>query len=185
MGNGNWASDRAYAGKVLSIWRSMLRWSGVPEPVAAEDRPVPVLATRRGAARLGAWGITRQPLERGVRLNGSPSSLRPAAGGCLVRWPDRGLVALVDAAAEPCADPSALVRWTRVSDQAARTARGLSPGDALARLRELYPQARRRGSRWWLVSGRDRRGAPLRPRLAAEVRAGTVRALWVTPARTG
>jgi hypothetical protein len=183
MGNGNWATDPLYSGKVLSIWRSMLRWSGVPEPAGTTRPALAVLATARGAARLGTWGVTRQPLARGVRTIGEPASRRPAAGGCLVRWPERGLAALVDAEADPCADPEGLVRWARVSDEWARTTRGLSPGDTLAELRDAYPRARRRGARWWLVWGRDGRGTPVRARLAAEVRGGTVRALWVTPGR--
>jgi hypothetical protein len=44
-------------------------------------------------------------------------------------------------------------------------------------MRALYPGARRRSGAWWLISGRAA-GRPA-PRLRAEARSGTVRALWV------
>jgi hypothetical protein len=46
-------------------------------------------------------------------------------------------------------------------------------------MRDLYPSARRRAGRWWLVSGRDPGARTPVPRLTAEVRRGAVRALWL------
>lgn len=181
MGSGNWASDAGYPGKVLSIWRAMLAYSGVPEPVSAAPATtaLAVLATRAGAARVGGWRL-RRPLADGIASLGTPARLTAAGGGCLARWPQAGAVALLSGAGDPCAT-TALPAWLRLSGPAFRTPRGLAPGDTLERLRGLYPAARVRAGRWWLVWGRAADGAPA-PRLSAEVRRGVVTALWVVPA---
>ena len=88
-----------------------------------------------------------------------------------------GAAILLSGGGDPCASDAAAVRWARVSSTIWRTQRGLSPGDTVRKMRSLYPRARVRGGRWWLVAGR-RAGAPA-PRLRAEVRGDAVRALWV------
>lgn len=181
MGSGNWASDGSYPQKVLAIWRDMLAHAGVAEPVAAPATTVlPVLATRRGAARVGGWRL-RRPLAEGILNLGAPARLTPAGAGCLARWPQAGAVSLLSGEGDPCAAATAVPAWVRLSGTGFRTARGLVPGDTLERLRQLYPAARARKGRWWLVWGRNADGAPA-PRLSAEVRQGAVRAIWVVPA---
>jgi len=183
MGGGNWATGPDYARKVLTIWTAMLTWNGVapplpvPVPGAAPQGPLLVRTSAAGAANLAGWRLRRENLAGGVARLGAPASRTRGGGGCLARWPAVGAAILVRAGGDPCASDGAVVRWARVSSPIWRTQRGLAPGDALERLRDLYPKARLRAGRWWLVTGR-RAGAPA-PRLRAEVRAGRVRALWV------
>src|SRR5690606_1854323 len=106
---------------------------------------------------------------------------RPAGAVCLVRWPAQG-VAVLGTGPAPC-EAGAGVRWVRLTGPGWRTGAGLSVGDSVARLRALYPRARTRGIQRWLVWGRDRGSATVRPRLRAEIKNGRVRALIVS-ART-
>lgn len=187
MGGGNWATDPDYGPKVLSVWRAMLRFAGVEEPVVplAQGAPLAVLATPRGGARLGPWPLRRAPLGTGIETLGPASSRRPARQGCLVRWRERGAAALVLGGADACARDDGAVAWIRVTGPGWRTQKGLVPGDSLKRMRDLYPSARRRSGGWWLVAGRDPDARRPVARLTAEVRAGEVRALWVrVPAAT-
>ncbi len=183
MGNGNWATGPDYARKVLTIWRAMLAFNGVPAPPAA---PAPGTAIRgpldlriaaSGAGNLAGWRLRRDNLAGGIGLLGAPASRTPGGGGCLARWPAAGAAILLTAGGDPCATDAARVRWARVSASIWRTQRGLSPGDSLRRMRRLYPGARRRSGYWWLIAGR-RAGVRV-PRLRAEVRGDAVRALWV------
>jgi hypothetical protein len=183
MGNGNWATGPDYGAKVLAIWRAMLAWNGlaapppVPAPGTALVGPLLVRTSTAGAASLAGWRLRREDLAGGIARLGPPASRRPGGGGCLARWPAVGAAILLSAGGDPCATDAAAVRWARVSSAIWRTQRGLSPGDGVREMRDLYPRARKREGRWWLVAGR-RAGAPA-PRLRAEVRAGRVRALWV------
>lgn len=182
MGDGNWATDRGYADKVLGIWRAMLSSAGVEEPATIAPT-LRVLAASGGGARLAGWALRRHPLAVGQRRLGAPTSRRVARGGCLVRWPELRAAALLVDEAETCQGDEGSVRWARVAGSRWQTQRGLAPGDALSRLRELYPRTRRRGGRWWLVSGRDPGSSRRVARLSAEVRGGKVRALWVSVPR--
>jgi hypothetical protein len=181
MGGGNWATDPGYAGKVLRIWRAMLAWAGVPEPgpSTGASAPLMVRTAASGAANLGGWPLRRGSLSVGAARLGPPARLVRAARVCLARWPALGAaVQLAADGPDPC-DGTATARWARLAGSAWRTQRGLAPGDSVARMKRLYPAARLRGGRWWLVSGREAgRRAPV-PRLRAEVRSGRVRALWL------
>jgi hypothetical protein len=183
MGNGNWATSTTYAPKVLAIWRRMLAFNGVPAPPpvpppgAAFHGPLPVRASAAGAGNLGGWRLRRDNLAGGIGSLGAPASRTPGGGGCLARWSAIGAAVLLTASGDPCASDAAKVRWARVSASIWRTQRGLSPGDPVRRMRTLYPGAQRRSGYWWLIAGRAA-GRPA-PRLRAEARAGTVRALWL------
>jgi hypothetical protein len=183
MGNGNWATSTTYAPKVLTIWRQMLAFSGVPAPPpvpapgTAFQGPLPLRASAAGAGNLGGWRLRRDNLAGGIGVLGAPASRTPGGGGCLARWPAVGAAVLLTAGGDPCASDGAKVRWARVSGSIWRTQRGLSPGDTVRRMRALYPGARRRSGYWWLIAGRAA-GRPA-PRLRAEARSGFVRALWV------
>ena len=183
MGAGNWATGPDYARKVLAIWHAMLAWNGlaVPPPVAAPGAvprgPLLVLTSAAGAGNLAGWRLRRESLAGGVARIGPPATRTAAGGGCLARWPSIGAAILVVGGGDPCASDAAVARWARLSSPIWRTGRGLAPGDALDRLNDLYPRARLRAGRWWLVAGR--RAGALAPRLRAEVRGDRVRALWV------
>ncbi|MGD9694471.1 MAG: glucosaminidase domain-containing protein [Thermoleophilia bacterium] len=189
MGNGNWATDPAYAGKVLSIWRAMLAYNGVaaPSPAAPPASPgasltLPLkLIAARSGANLGGWALRRRPLADGIRRLGTPASARAAGATCLVRWPALGAAVQVSGPGDPCSPATATARWARLSTAAWATARGLAVGDSASKLRRLYPAARFRGGRWWLVSAGTRRSPA--PRLRAEVAGGRVTALWVNIGR--
>jgi hypothetical protein len=181
MGAGNWATDPDYAGKVLSVYRSMLRFAGVspPSPTTAPATGLRAARTLRvstaGAAVIGTWMPHRAPIARAQRAFGAPQSSRQGRAGCLLRWSDQGITVLTDG---PCASKDTMARWVRLSSGWS-TQRGLGVGDPIVALNRLYPGARTRGVQRWLVSGRDPGSRILRPRLRAEIRNGQVRALVV------
>jgi hypothetical protein len=185
MGNGNWATGADYAAKVLRIWRGMLAWNGVPEPPPSAapgvglQGPLMVRTAASGAGNLAGWPLRREPLAGGIVRLGPASSVTRVPRGCLARWPALGAAILVSGPGDPCAAETAAVRWARLSGEIWRTQRGLEVGASLARLRELYPRARPRQGRWWLIAGRAAGSRQPAPRLRAEVRTGRVRALWV------
>jgi hypothetical protein len=186
MGNGNWATGPDYARKVLTLWRGMLTWAAAREPVprpAGVAPPLRLLVAPDGAVRLAGWRTRKEPLADGVRILGAPTSLTRGRGVCLVRWDALGAAALVRGGPRPC-DATSSVRWIRLTGSGWRTTRGLAPGEPLARLRTLYPRARRVGATSWrLVAGRDDRHRRPVTRLRAEVGPdGVVRALRVDPA---
>ena len=184
MGNGNWATGPDYARKVLTIWQSMLAFSGIPVPAprAAGGTPdLEVVVSADGAARLAGWRTRRAPVAEGIAILGAPSSLRPGGAVCLVRWDILGAAALVRGVSDPCDLGTATVRWIRLTGPGWHTNRGLAPGDPTPRLRALYPRARAAGGSWRLVTGRDATARRPVPRLRAEVAGGVVRALWVYP----
>lgn len=179
MGNGNWATDPDYARKVLSIYRSMLSWAGIPmpTPIAAPRAVRAVKATTAGGVFLAGWAPHLTGLQGAAPLLGAPDSTRQGAGGCLLRWRAQGVAVLTDA---PCDASAPGLRWIRLS-VGWRTQRGLAVGAPLAALARLYPRAARPGARRVLVVGRNPGSALPRARLAAEVRAGRVRALVLMP----
>ncbi len=185
MGGGNWATDPLYAGKVLRIWRSMLAHAGVPEPppqtvgLAPELR---IVVAGDGAVRLAGWRARRGALAEGLLLLGPPTSTRAGRGDvCLVRWAGHGAAVLVAGGGAGCDPALARMRRAQLTGPGWRTARGLAPGDSVARMRALYPKATRAGASWHLVTGRERGVRRPVPRLRAQVAAGVVRTLWVAP----
>lgn len=179
MGNGNWATDPDYAGKVLGIYRMMLRSAGIPEGSAlaapAVERIVKV--TSSGGAFLADWAPHRSGVAGATTAFGPPNSTRDGAAGCLMRWSAQAVALL---SASSCDAPAGRIRWIRVTD-GWRTQRGIAVGAKLTRLVGLYPRAKRAGVRRTMVVGRDPGSRPLRTRLTAEVRGGAVRALIITP----
>ena len=184
MGNGNWATGQDYANKVLTVWRSMLAFNGIPVPPGTSAGGVPdlkILVSPNGAARLGAWKPRHGALADGIASLGAPSSLTPSGKVCLVRWETLGAAVLVTGGANPCEPGTAKMLWSRLGGTGWHTDRGLAPGDTLARLRALYPKARATAGKWNLVTGSQPGKRKPVPRLRAEMSNGTVKALWVYP----
>jgi hypothetical protein len=100
---------------------------------------------------------------------------------CLVRWAGHGAAVLVGGGGAGCDPALARMRRAQLTGPGWRTARGLAPGDSVARMRALYPRATRVGPSWHLVTGRERGVRRPVPRLRAQVAAGVVRTLWVAP----
>ena len=183
MGNGNWATGPDYATKVLTVWRSMLAYAGVPEPAATGAGGTPdlkILVSPNGAARLAGWRPRHGALADGIASLGAPTSLTRSGKVCLVRWTTLGAQVLVGGA-NPCEAGTATMRWSRLGGTGWHTNRGLAPGDTLARLRALYPKARATAGKWNLVTGPQPGKRKPVPRLRAEMQNGTVKALWVYP----
>lgn len=183
MGGGNWATDPKYAGKVLTIYRDMLRSAGitVPEPATAPPA-APIMRTLRtttsGGGWIDGWTPHRAGLSGAVDVFGPATSSRRAGHVCLMRWPSIGVAALGVGAA-PCDVTQSSARWVRLTRPLWRTSRGLAVGDSLKRLNRIYPRTRTRGVQRWLVWGRDPGTRAVAPRLRAEIRNGRVRALIV------
>ena len=184
MGGGNWATDPDYANHVLTLWRSMLAFAGVPAPGPQSAGGTPdltILVSPNGAARVAGWRPRTGALADGIASLGAPSSFTRSGGVCLVRWTGLGAAVLV-AGAHPCEPGTATMRWSRLAGAGWHTSKGLAPGDTLARLRALYPKARVVGGKWSLVSGPQPGKRKPVPRLRAEIANGLVSALWVYPA---
>lgn len=184
MGGGNWATGPNYAQKVLGVWRAMLAQAGVPEPGpqgAGGTPDLKILVSPDGASRVAGWRPRRSTVADGIATLGAPSSLTRSGAVCLVRWNTLGAAVLASGGANPCTAGTARMRWSRLGGSGWHTDRGLAPGDSLARLRALYPKARPLGTKWSLVSGREKGKRRPVPRLRAEVVNGSVRALWVHP----
>lgn len=184
MGDGNWATDPKYAGKVLAIYRDMLRSAGltIPEPTTA-PAAAPVVrilrASTSGGGWIDGWAPHRSGLSGAVDVFGPAASSRRAGRVCLMRWPNIG-VATLGQGAVPCDPDQSSARWVRLTQPLWRSSRGLAVGDSLKRLNRLYPRTRTRGVHRWLVWGRDPGNRVTMPRLRAEIRNGRVRALIVS-----
>ena len=111
-------------------------------------------------------------------LSERPSSIRPdprsSGFACTVRWNG---VLVVDArnfsGSDPCAPRTGYVQSMTTIGSRWRTDRGLRVGQPLARLRALYPNARRVGGGWQITT---RRHASDQPVIIARMRSGRVRA---------
>lgn len=114
----------------------------------------------------------------------------PESNVCTVRWTAEGVDVGFAWAAGPCGERNlGRATWAgmRLFGVRWKTSKGLRVGDAVARIRRVYPRARFVSrppvpGEWWLVTGR-RGELGVQPLLVAEVGAGHVIALRVPPAR--
>jgi hypothetical protein len=150
---------------------------------AAAAAPAPYVIN--GDSSVGGLRIARADLADARARLGAPSSVRRRVPECVASWRGLGVtLAFLDlSGADPCRG-GALVRATITSRSDWRTAKGLRVGDAVARLRSLYPSARHRRSipawtGYWLVTRRacELGGFEPFPGLLARVRHGRVTAL--------
>lgn len=186
MGGGNWATDPAYAGKVLRIWHDMLSHAGLAPPApslppgfVAADTPLLVRVDRTGAANLAGWAAHRGLPDLGTHPRLGAARTRTAGGRCEVMWDQVGVRARTRSAT---CSPGTAVEWVRLHGPRWRTAQGLAIGADLSTLRRTHARARGTGRIRALVVPRSRSGlAPLRAQLAQ----GQVTALWVSPLHRG
>lgn len=181
MGNGNWATGGGYTEKILALYSSMLRHNGL-EPTTttlrsvasgAPSGPLSVLVTRKGAVRMGNLRGAAGTLGAAEQAYG-PGAKRATYGNCRVTWASLGAIMTFSPArgAEPCGEQSR-VRAAVLTGQQWVTAKGLTPGDPVARARKLYGAKAARGPAGVLVSSRN--GA----RLTARYGEGVVKSLQV------
>ncbi|HEV2591157.1 MAG TPA: hypothetical protein VGU02_04620 [Gaiellaceae bacterium] len=137
-----------------------------------------------GDQTVGGVAVGRGTLAQATARFGAPTSASAEGGGvtCKVTWRPLGLtMSFLDFANHACRD-GGLVIATMTSRAHWRTSHGLRVGDAVTRLRALYPHARLHADGYWLVVRQSCQevGAQLYPGLLARVGAGRVRALVVT-----
>jgi hypothetical protein len=131
-----------------------------PAELVPITRPLFITANSRGPRRIGPLTRGNLTVERVYEVFGEPYRVLRIGRGdtaCRATWPDTGLsIQLANFGAGGCEGGFAQVadingrqgrRW--------RTNKGLRVGDSLSRLRRLYPQTSRHGSRWWLVRGQN------------------------------
>jgi hypothetical protein len=125
-----------------------------------------------------------------VKKNGTLGGLQAAFGkqtrltlmndGCHATWTSIGLrVHLYNLAGKnPCSPKTGYFSDAVLSGTRWHTGAGVGVGDALARLRRLYPKARQHGVMWWLVP-RFTQATGSYPGLAARVVGGEVASFQV------
>jgi len=130
-----------------------------------------------GPLRSAADAERRATYRAAVKAFGHPGALRRRGKeDCAARWFRYGLrIELVDYSSRvACVDGG----WIQVASMTSRrwvTDEGLRIGDGLADLRDLYPDAERHGSKWWLVRAYSEIGEPgWYGALTAVVHGGTV-----------
>jgi hypothetical protein len=117
----------------------------------------------QGYWNIGGFSPTRDgSLAGAIDAFGTPSSLRAAPAGqsqnfCVVRWTRYGITMNTYLIAEPGQNCTSKTRhWTtRLTDRRWRTLKGLHIGDALQRLKRLYPDATAAKRGWWPLVTKD------------------------------
>lgn len=108
---------------------------------------------------IGALKITRQAtIGAAARAFGRPSSRRLNwLELCVVDWRSIGLrgyfdtLDLTPSHLDDCSPGVGKLQSVTIRGAGFRTQRGLKVGDSVARMRELHPGVRLRGSAWWLA----------------------------------
>jgi hypothetical protein len=155
-------------------------------PAAAEARPFTIVAqgsaTTFGQVRaIGDFRPASDPTYgAALEVFGDPDAERSRFRGtsCRVAWHGQGLkIAFANFGGGSACNPDlGRAQSARAYGERWRTARGLGIGDKVARLRDRYPRANRRGRVWWLLKAVSLIGEPHRyPVLAATVRGARVR----------
>ncbi|MBL6633744.1 MAG: glucosaminidase domain-containing protein [Thermoleophilia bacterium] len=185
MGNGNWATGGGYTEKILRLYASMLRHNGLePQTTTlrtiasgAPSGPLAVWVTRKGAVRLADVRGARGTLAA-ARKSLGPGTTRAAYGNCRATWASLGAIMTFSPArgGSTCGDDARLRAAVLTGPQWV-TAKGLKPGDSVAKARKLYGKKVARGSMGVLV--RSKSGA----RLTARMGEGVVKALIVAVPR--
>lgn len=131
-------------------------------------------------------GVARDATVREiVQAFGNPTSRRGQYETCTLEWPSRGMTMesyYPLGEKDPCG-PEARHLSTIVADERWTTSEGLAVGDAVERLRELYPEASDLGGGRWALTVRPVAGVDL-PTLEARVENGRVVSFTVHGPRT-
>ncbi len=188
MGNGNWATGGGYTGKILGVYASMLRHNGLqPTTVTVPDvasgapsGPLGALVTPSGAVRLGDLRAIGDGTIKSATTAFGTGSARPAHGTCHITWAALGAVMAFQppGGSGTCGDDARL-RAAVLTGPQWLTAKGLKPGDPVAKVRRLYGRQAARGPTGVLVQARS--GARLSVRLGE----GVVKALVVAVPHRG
>ena len=138
-----------------------------------------------GDYRIGNFAVKRDGSLGGlVDAFGRPTTLRRTGSvGCVAKWrPLRMEVRLYNLGGRnPCSRTGGRFGRATLVGRVWRTSKGLEIGDAVARVRRVYPRATENGAWWWLVTRRTPFGAAGRyPGLAAKVTRGRVVAFQVS-----
>ena len=143
----------------------------------APSGPLAVWVTRKGAVRLADVRGARGTLAA-ARKSLGPGTTRAAYGNCRATWASLGAIMTFSPArgGSTCGDDARLRAAVLTGPQWV-TAKGLKPGDSVAKARKLYGKKVARGSMGVLV--RSKSGA----RLTARMGEGVVKALIVAVPR--
>jgi len=125
---------------------------------------------------------------------GPPDTIKRRDPLCTVRWKGLGLKMFFAnlGGDNACADDTGFFTLAVTTNKKFRTANGLAVGQRLSKLKEKFPNARRRNKRgarveWWLVTQRvsPALGGGRDPRLTALVKKGRIVAFEVTQPNAG
>ena len=135
----------------------------------------------RGDNYIGTFAVKKNGTLGGLQAAfGKPGRITPNQEGCAALWGSIGLrVSLYNlAGGNPCKPKTGYFSTAQMTGSRWRTDRGLAVGATLARLKQLYPKAKRHGEQWWLVP-RFTQATGSYPGLAAMIVAGMVSAFQV------
>ena len=135
----------------------------------------------KGDEWIGTFAVKKNGTLGGLEAAfGKPGRLTPTQDGCTALWGSIGLrVSLYNlAGGNPCKPKTGFHSTSVMTGKRWSTNKGLRIGDAVARLKALYPKAKLHGSQYWLVP-RFTQATGSYPGLAANVVAGKVSAFQV------
>lgn len=110
-----------------------------------------------GVTHLGDWNVGRDPgYPAAVSHLGSPTDVaHPDSPGCKAKWARLGLSIQFESFGGGANCSDGFAQKAKILGNHAReswrTNRGLRVGDSAAKLRQLYPNARKHGTTWWVV----------------------------------
>ena len=125
---------------------------------------------------IGSYAVKKNgTLGGAIRAFGKPILTASADGFCDAWWAGLGLrIRFYNLGGEdPCSRATGFFGEAWITTRGWRTSKGLAMGDSLARLRELFPTAKRHAGRWWLVP-RFTQATGSYAGLSAGIRGGTV-----------
>lgn len=108
----------------------------------------------RGDEFIGTFAVKKNGTLGGLQAAfGKPGRLTPGQDGCTALWGSIGLrVSLYNLAGKnPCKPATGYFSTAVMTGSRWKTNKGLAVGATLAKLKQLYPNAKRHSDSWWLV----------------------------------